>query len=281
MTAIKFAAISPHPPIIVPEIGRGREREAQATLDALAQVAQELQTQAPKTVVLIATHGPLRPASFVVLGAPYAEGDFAQWSAPSIHLRFDVDEEAVQAIVQEARGLPLEQIGHWNGGLDWSCTVPLYHLRSSLEGVRLVFLSISFLSPRQHFALGQAARRALDRLGSPAAIIASADLSIDCPPKGLMASTPPVLSSTASSVTPWPTGTCPPCWIWIQISASGPATTRYLPSASSWAPWTVYRCGLASSPTKALGAWATWWPPWTSWEQVPLQRCEVDGELIL
>ena len=179
MTAISFACVSPHPPIIVPDIGRGREREAQATLDALSQVAGEMHTHAPQTVVLIATHGPLRTDAFGVLAAPVAKGDFAQWKAPQVRLGFDTDLETVAAIHEEASrsDLPLESISRWGDGLDWSCTVPLYHLRSGLEGARSVFLSISFLPPRAHFALGQAVRRALDRLGKPTAIIASADLS--------------------------------------------------------------------------------------------------------
>lgn len=186
MTAIKFAGISPHPPIIVPEVGRGREREAQATLDALARLAADLRNHAPQTVVLIATHGPLREAAFALLTAPRAEGDFAQWGAPQLQLRFEVDGEAVQAIAEEARraGLPLVAIDRWGNGLDWSCTVPLYHLRPGLEGAKLVFLTVSFLSPRQHFALGQAVRRALEGLGRPAAVIASADLSHRLSPEG-------------------------------------------------------------------------------------------------
>lgn len=186
MTAIKFAGISPHPPIIVPEVGRGREQEAQATLEALARLAADLRHHAPQTVVLIATHGPLRPTAFALLTAANAEGDFAQWGAPQVQLRFEVDGEAVQAIGEEARraGLPLVSIDRWGNGLDWSCTVPLYHLRPGLEGAKLVFLTVSFLPLHQHFALGQAVRRALERLGRPAAIIASADLSHRLSPEG-------------------------------------------------------------------------------------------------
>ncbi len=34
MTAIKFACISSRPPLIVREVGKGREREVQHTIDA-------------------------------------------------------------------------------------------------------------------------------------------------------------------------------------------------------------------------------------------------------
>jgi len=181
---IVYACISPHPPIIVPEVGRGREREVQRTLDALAQVAQEMASQRPQLAVLVAVHGPLHPTAFTLLEADRAEGDFAQWGAPQVQLSFPLDREAVAAVRREAsaRDLPLRTVAQWD--LDWSATVPLYYLRSGLEGASLVLLNISFLPPRDHFRLGQAVRAAIEGLGRRAAIIASADLSHRLSPEG-------------------------------------------------------------------------------------------------
>ncbi|MBI1885629.1 MAG: AmmeMemoRadiSam system protein A [Chloroflexi bacterium] len=177
MTAVRFAGISPHPPIIVPEVGRGREGQAQRTIDALQRVGRELARHRPETIVIIATHGPLRPNAFGILTSSVAEGDFSQWGAPQVMMRYEVDGDAVRAIREEAQraGLPLQPIDRWD--LDWSVTVPLYYLGRDLPGVGLVALQVSFLPPREHFALGQAVRKAIDGLGRPAAIIASADLS--------------------------------------------------------------------------------------------------------
>ncbi len=181
---IVYACVSPHPPIIVPEVGRGREREVQRTLDALGRVARELAAHRPELAVLIAVHGPLHPAAFTLLDADRAEGDFAQWGAPHVQLSFPVDREAVGAVRQQAEacGLPLRTVSRWD--LDWSATVPLYYLRSGLEGARLLVLNISFLPPQQHFRLGQALRAAIERLGRRAAVIASADLSHRLSPEG-------------------------------------------------------------------------------------------------
>src|SRR3989337_2896359 len=128
MTAIKFAVVSPHPPIIVHEVGHGRERETQRTIDALEQRAAEMAGYRPETVVLMATHGPLNPGAFFLLNAPAAEGDFARWGAPQVRLQFLGDPETAAAIEQEAAGagLPLDVADRWDSGLDWSCTVPLY-----------------------------------------------------------------------------------------------------------------------------------------------------------
>ena len=179
MSAIKFACISPHPPIIVREVGQGREAEAQRTIDALEQVAGEIPAHQPETVLVMATHGPMNPGAFVLLTAPSAQGDFARWGAPQVSFRFDTDTELVAAIRDEANRaeLPLDAAGRWNEGLDWSVTVPLYYLRCGMGDVPLTPMNISFLSAAKHFRFGQAVRQAIDRVGRRAVIVASADLS--------------------------------------------------------------------------------------------------------
>jgi len=188
MASIVFACVSPHPPIIVHEIGHGRERGTQKTIDALEQVAREMAQHRPETAILISPHGPVQLDAFSILVGPRADGSLDAWDAPQVTFAFDNDVEAAALIREEAQrsGVPLEPLerwryrdstGRWCDGLDWGCTVPLYHLRPALREAKLVPLSVSFLPPQQHFALGQAVAQAVERLGKRVAIIASADLS--------------------------------------------------------------------------------------------------------
>ncbi len=179
MTAIKFACISPHPPIIVHEVGQGREREVQHTIDALERLAGDVAAHRPDTVLLMATHGPLNPGAFVLLTAPAAQGDFARWGAPQVSFRFDTDPELIAAIRDEAEQaeLRLDAATRWDDGLDWSVTVPLYYLSCGMADAPLTPMNVSLLSARKHFQLGQAVRRAIDRVGRRAVVVASADLS--------------------------------------------------------------------------------------------------------
>ena len=179
MGSIVFACISPHPPILVHEVGKGRERATQKTIDALEETARRLAQRRPETVILISPHGPLQPDAFGVLTAPACSATFAEWGAPQVTFAFENDLDAVDLIRSEATraGLPLEPIVRWREGLDWGCTVPLYYLRSGLGDARLVPMTVSFLPARQHFALGQAVARAVGRLDRRVAIIASADCS--------------------------------------------------------------------------------------------------------
>jgi AmmeMemoRadiSam system protein A len=177
--SIVFACISPHPPVLVHEVGKGRERTTQKTIDALGEAARGMAQHQPQTVILISPHGPLLPHAFGILTTPRCSGSFAEWGAPQVAFAFENDLEAVELICAEAAqaGLPLEPIARWREGLDWGCTVPLYYLRSGLGDARLLPMTISFLPPRQHFALGQAVARAVRQLDRRVAIIASADLS--------------------------------------------------------------------------------------------------------
>lgn len=46
------AYVVPHPPVVLPEIGRGREEEIAATGKAMRQVAREIAELAPDTIIL-------------------------------------------------------------------------------------------------------------------------------------------------------------------------------------------------------------------------------------
>lgn len=176
---IVFACISPHPPVIVHEVGQGRESETHRTIAALEEVAQAMARHTPQTVVIISPHGPMLPRSFGILTAPQAQGDFRQWGAPGVSLTFDTDLELVETVRREAQqaNLSLEPLPHWGQGLDWGCTVPLYYLQSGMAGAKLVALSVSFLSSREHYRLGQAVASAANSSQRRVALIASADMS--------------------------------------------------------------------------------------------------------
>jgi AmmeMemoRadiSam system protein A len=183
MAGIVFACIAPHPPILVHEVGRGRERETQRTIDALGQVATEMASYEPETVVIFSPHGPADPHDIGILTAPLAQGTLARWDAPDVRFHYQNDLEAVKLLREETEraGLPLMPINDWDDGLadglDWGCTVPLYYLKPGIGNARLVPMTPAYLSPQRHYSIGQAISRALERTGKRAAIICSADLS--------------------------------------------------------------------------------------------------------
>ncbi|MGI6557013.1 MAG: hypothetical protein ACOX1H_06895 [Pseudoramibacter sp.] len=49
----------PHPPVAVPEIGKGEEKIIQKTLDGYDAVARDIAALAPETIILSSPHAPM------------------------------------------------------------------------------------------------------------------------------------------------------------------------------------------------------------------------------
>ena len=175
MSAPVFAAVTPHPPIIVPEVGRGRERETQATLDAFAALRADLAAARPDVLLFICPHGPLRQEEFVVLRGPL-EGSLKRFGAGGVRFQGEADVDLVDRLLAaaESRGVRLSSVEDWEPD-DHSLWVPLYYLREAAPEARVVALAINFDTPLAHYELGRAIAQALDDSAERVAIIASAD----------------------------------------------------------------------------------------------------------
>jgi AmmeMemoRadiSam system protein A len=51
-----YGVISPHPPIIIPSVGKGEEKKTRRTIEALEQTAEALAAARPDEIILIAPH---------------------------------------------------------------------------------------------------------------------------------------------------------------------------------------------------------------------------------
>jgi aromatic ring-opening dioxygenase LigB subunit len=174
-----YACICPQPPVIVPDVERGRKVEAARTIEALGRVGEELASYRPETALLVSPYGSTQHQAMGLLTATEVSGDFAQFDAPEVRFAFKTDQELAERIRQEAahEELRLMELLRWDGGLARSCTSPLYYLREALGGATLLPITNAWLEPRFHFALGRAIGRALADYDRRVAFICSADLS--------------------------------------------------------------------------------------------------------
>jgi len=179
MAGIVFGCIVPHPPLLVPEVGGGREGEISATTEAMKRLTERLAQHRPETVFIISPHGVYHHSAMGVATAKSSHGDMLSWGASGLDYHFDNDLEAVAALEEEAKaaGIPLSSIGETAYELDHGVVVPIYFLAKGMEGANLVPLTFSWLPLDTHFAFGQAFRRASEKIGKRVAIVASGDLS--------------------------------------------------------------------------------------------------------
>ncbi|HQE70011.1 MAG TPA: AmmeMemoRadiSam system protein A, partial [Atopobiaceae bacterium] len=79
--AILAAFAVPHPPLIIPEVGQGRERGIQATVDAFEEVGRRIAALAPETIVISSPHTALYRDYFHISPGRSARGDFSGYGA--------------------------------------------------------------------------------------------------------------------------------------------------------------------------------------------------------
>ena len=176
-SSLVFSAITPHPPIMVPEVGRESIARVEDSIEAMAELTQRLIGSGAESVIVISPHAPLEADSFVAYRGPEVYGDFTNFSAPDTFFAATVDEELLAAIKDAAAGERYEVFNLPSHDLDHGTAVPLYFLfRNGWEG-KVVTLGYSFLSNEDHLRFGSCIKRAIDRVGRRVAFIASGDLS--------------------------------------------------------------------------------------------------------
>lgn len=170
-----FAALVPHPPILLPQIGQGRERQAAATLDAYAHLRDRLRDSGAQRILLIATHGIVTLHRFHLLAGPL-QTNLARFDAPQISLDLPTDQPFADLLAEVARerAIPLSQTPFWEES-DHSACVPLMLLDAQSLQLPLAIVGISFLPAAAHLELGRAIAEALRRSDVPTAVIASGD----------------------------------------------------------------------------------------------------------
>ena len=75
----------PHPPLIVPEVGRGGEREVEQTIRSYEKVADEIASLAPETIVITSPHSILYGDYFHISPGKGAKGSFANFHGRKSH----------------------------------------------------------------------------------------------------------------------------------------------------------------------------------------------------
>jgi AmmeMemoRadiSam system protein A/AmmeMemoRadiSam system protein B len=176
-SSLVFAGIAPHPPIMVPEVGRDAIAEVRSSIDGMADLTQRLIAAEAETVILISPHAPLEPSVFVAYDGPQLFGDFANFRAPAATAHAELDDELLNEITRAAAEANLVVMRIRGEDLDHGTTVPLYFLQRNGWHGRVVAIGYSFLSNEDHLRFGACIRKAITKLGRRVAFVASGDLS--------------------------------------------------------------------------------------------------------
>ena len=178
---IKAAYMVPHPPLIVPAVGKGGESEIVPTTEAYERVASEISKIAPDTIVILSPHSVMYADYFHISPGKGAKGDFGRFGAPQVKFDEKYDEEFSRKLklvdMLWDEGFPGGFQGERDKTLDHGTMVPLYFIRKHYQGGKIIRIGLSGLSLADHYKLGIYIRKTAEALGRNTVIVASGDLS--------------------------------------------------------------------------------------------------------
>lgn len=171
----------PHPPLIVPAVGRGQEKAIADTIAAYQEVARRVAAHGPDLIVVTSPHAPLYRDGFFIADTAEEHGSLAAFGQPQEQLTVRTHLPFAQAVATRLRHRSIPSAGAPRGAsdLDHATFVPLHFLAQTLDldQVPVVRIGLSGLSDADHRFLGQAIAEAADVLNLRCVLIASGDMS--------------------------------------------------------------------------------------------------------
>jgi AmmeMemoRadiSam system protein A len=177
--AVVGAFIVPHPPLIVPEVGRGEEKKVSKTIQSYNEVAKRIAELRPDTIIITTPHSIMYSDYFHISPGKKAKGDFSGFRAKDVSFQVDYDEEFVRNLeaCAERDGVEAGTLGEKNPELDHGTMVPLYFINQYYKDYQLVRIGLSGLSLPLHYRLGKCVEKTATKLNRRIVFVASGDLS--------------------------------------------------------------------------------------------------------
>ncbi len=175
---IKAYAV-PHPPIILPEVGRGEERRIENTTLSFQRMAHEIELLAPDTIVLSSPHAPAYADGFYIAGGDGGYGDLRSFGIPHVREEVPLDRTFSErlAVTLADRRIYTTGTTQGRGGFDHGTLIPLRFIHQRFTDFKLVLIGISWLESDVHREVGKAVARIAEELKRRVVFIASGDLS--------------------------------------------------------------------------------------------------------
>ncbi|MBR5742630.1 MAG: AmmeMemoRadiSam system protein A [Clostridia bacterium] len=177
--SILAAFMVPHPPMIVPAVGKGTEEQIRETTLAYRRAAREIAALKPDVLIVASPHAVMYADWFHVSPGKRAKGSFARFGAPLVRFSEEYDEELADRIsgIAGEEDFPAGTAGERDAELDHGTEVPLWFVRQEYAGGKIVRIGLSGLPLTEHYRRGQIVARAVNETGRRAVLIASGDLS--------------------------------------------------------------------------------------------------------
>ena len=176
----------PHPPIVLPEVGRGEEKKISATSKSFETVAKEIAKKAPSTIIIVTPHGVMFQDAVALSYEDKIYGDLEKFGVNNVSMELEIDKKLTNKIYELVynEGIPSVMVSNsllrkYNASvfLDHGAMIPLYFINKYYKGYKLVHITYAPLSDIELYKFGIEINKAVEELNENAVFIASGDLS--------------------------------------------------------------------------------------------------------
>ena len=131
--SILGAVAVPHPPIILPEVGRGEESKISATTAAYDEISSRIVALNPETIIITSPHSVMYSDYFHISPGNSAKGNMAQFRAAQVAININYDADFTKQLTENANAANIAAgtLGERNPALDHGTMIPLYFLKKA------------------------------------------------------------------------------------------------------------------------------------------------------
>lgn len=173
---ITFAAITPHPPLLIPEIGKEHADKLKVTKAAMEDLEKKLDKTVLDTLIIISSHNRMHHDAFSILLNDNYVVNFKEFGDFETKLNFLPDLELTEKIRHAAinNNIPLTLTNE--DELDYAFGVPLYYLAKNKK-IKIIPFLHTFTDMKEQFEMGRLIKAVAMQSNKNVGIIASGHLS--------------------------------------------------------------------------------------------------------
>ncbi len=175
--SLVFAGIVPHPPLLIPTIGKDKIEKLEKTKLAFEKFEQELYLSKPNIIAIVSPHGQIYDDSFTLNAHTHFESSLEEFGDHGTKKEWvgAVDIAARIAHMANEKHIEVQLISEQK--LDHGASVPLFNLTNHLPDIKVLPIGYSGLDVKTHLDFGYLLKNAFMDTEKRVALIASGDLS--------------------------------------------------------------------------------------------------------
>jgi AmmeMemoRadiSam system protein B len=174
--SLVFSAIVPHPPILIPTIGKDNLARLKATQAAYDHLGEDLALSGADTVIIISPHGPQYEDAFVINLSPQFIYDFQPFGDLSTK-GIAIGNIGLAHRIKESMETKVKLQLISDEKLDHGISIPISILTQKLPKIKIIPLYYSGQNLSDHYEFGRLLNHEIIYHPEQIAIIASGDLS--------------------------------------------------------------------------------------------------------